>query len=167
MSASLGYAFVAGMAASVNPCGFVLLPGLVSYYLGLGADEGPGRRSWGRKVAKGLLLGVVATAGFVLLFGAVGLAIAAGAQALVRLFPLVGLLVGVALAGVGVWSLIARRSFGLAVVHKVQLPRAAGLRGVFLYGVGYALASLGCTLPIFLVVVGSALAARGLGAAAL
>lgn len=167
MSAALSYAFFAGMAAAVNPCGFVLLPGLASYYLGLGADGGPEGQLWGSKVARGLLLGLVATAGFVLLFGAVGLAIAAGARALVRFFPLMGFLVGIALAGVGVWSLSARRSFGLASVHKVQLPRRAGLRGVFLYGVGYALASLGCTLPIFLVVVGSSLAARGLGAAAL
>ena len=33
---------------------------------------------------------------------------------------------------------------------------------VFLFGIGYAACSLSCTLPIFLVVVGSALATRGL-----
>ena len=38
--APLGYAFVAGMIASVNPCGFVLLPA----YLGLDGAR-PGSRS--------------------------------------------------------------------------------------------------------------------------
>jgi cytochrome c biogenesis protein CcdA len=36
------------------------------------------------------------------------------------------------------------------------------LGNVFLFGVAYAVASLSCTLPIFLVVVGSALATRGI-----
>src|SRR5713226_1288883 len=31
----LAYSFLAGMAATVNPCGFVMLPGLVSFYLGV------------------------------------------------------------------------------------------------------------------------------------
>ncbi len=40
-------------------------------------------------------------------------------------------------------------------------------RSMFLFGVAYAVASLACTLPVFLVVVGSALAARGILAAVL
>ena len=30
----VGYAFAAGMVASVNPCGFMLLPSYLSYHLG-------------------------------------------------------------------------------------------------------------------------------------
>ena len=37
-------------------------------------------------------------------------------------------------------------------------------RTVFLFGVAYALASLSCTLPIFLVVVGASITASGLSA---
>jgi hypothetical protein len=39
--APLGYAFVAGMIASVNPCGFMLLPAYLGYYLG-DDPEAPG-----------------------------------------------------------------------------------------------------------------------------
>jgi cytochrome c-type biogenesis protein len=42
-----------------------------------------------------------------------------------------------------------------------------GVRGYFAYGLAYGTASLSCTLPVFLAVVGSALTATGfLGAAA-
>jgi cytochrome c-type biogenesis protein len=157
------------MAATVNPCGFVLLPGLVSFYLGVNNDrqapvQGP---VWLARAGRGVLFGLAATAGFVLLFGVTGLAISAGAQAVAQFFPIIGVLVGIALVGTGIWLLISRRTLGLSAVHKVHVPRGSGLRGVFLYGLGYGLASLGCTLPIFLVVVGSSLAAGGVAAAAL
>src|SRR5579883_1320793 len=133
------------MAATVNPCGFVMLPGLVSFYLGVkdGQAEAAEPR-WVLRLGRGALFGFAATAGFVLLFGVVGLAISAGAQKLAALFPLVGLLVGVALVATGVWLLVTRRVLGMAAVHKVHLPQGSGLPGVFLYGLAYGLASLGC-----------------------
>jgi cytochrome c-type biogenesis protein len=169
VTGALAYSFFAGMAATLNPCGFVLLPGLVSFYLGLNdgqASLGPGG-VWLARAARGILFGLAATAGFVLLFGVIGVAISAGAQAIAQFFPTIGVLVGLALVGTGIWLLTARRTLGLSAIHKVHVPRGSGLRGVFLYGLGYGLASLGCTLPIFLVVVGGALAAGGVGAAAL
>ena len=38
MDAPLAWAFATGMAATVNPCGFALLPTYLTYYLGL--DDG-------------------------------------------------------------------------------------------------------------------------------
>src|SRR6266702_7108454 len=46
--APLGYAFVAGMVASVNPCGFVLLPAYPGLYLGDELGTSGGRRPIGR-----------------------------------------------------------------------------------------------------------------------
>jgi cytochrome c biogenesis protein CcdA len=72
--APLGYAFVAGMVASVNPCGFVLLPAYLSYYLGDG-PEAPGGRGCTRPVFLGVvgtslqLHGLAAGVGQFLLFG--------------------------------------------------------------------------------------------------
>ena len=40
-------------------------------------------------------------------------------------------------------------------------PRKVGVRGFFLFGLAYGAASLGCTLPAFLAVVGSGIAAGG------
>jgi cytochrome c biogenesis protein CcdA len=42
----------------------------------------------------------------------------------------------------------------------------ADVRSMFLFGVGYGVASLACTLPVFLVVVGTTLASAGLAQAA-
>ena len=44
MDARLALAFSAGMVATVNPCGFALLPAYLSYFLGLeDASQSHGR----------------------------------------------------------------------------------------------------------------------------
>ena len=54
-------------------------------------------------------------------------------------------------------------SIGERMADRMQASvRQPGLRGYFAYGLAYGLASLSCTLPIFLAVVGSALAVKGL-----
>jgi cytochrome c biogenesis protein CcdA len=47
---------------------------------------------------------------------------------------------------------------------RVTVHRRRNLRNVFLFGIAYAIGSLSCTLPIFLVVVGGSLAGQGLAA---
>ena len=58
----LGYAFAAGMVATVNPCGILLLPSLVAYYLSSG--ETATQSGW-QRTKKALLLSFLATLGFV------------------------------------------------------------------------------------------------------
>jgi cytochrome c biogenesis protein CcdA len=161
----LGYAFGAGMVASANPCGILLLPSVVAYYLARG--EGA-ELSGGRRAARALLLAVMATLGFVTIFAAVGLIIGAGGRALAGAFPIGGFLVGLLLVGLGGWLALSGRSFGIVAasgaMDRVQL--GSDLRSLFLFGIAYAVTSLACTLPIFLVVAGSALAAGGPLAAA-
>jgi cytochrome c-type biogenesis protein len=161
----LGYAFGAGMVATVNPCGVLLLPSLVAYYLGRGEAA---ELSGGRRFGKALLLGLMATLGFVALFAVVGAAIGAGGRALVTLFPIGGLLVGVALAVLGAWLALTGRGFGILAASGAMghVEPRDDLRSLFLFGVAYAVTSLACTLPIFLVVAGSAMAAGGPLAAA-
>jgi len=66
-------AFGAGVVTFFNPCGFALLPAYVSYYLSERNNPAvAGRRlksSW-----KGLSLGLIVSAGFFTVFGALGLA---------------------------------------------------------------------------------------------
>jgi cytochrome c-type biogenesis protein len=161
----LGYAFGAGMVATVNPCGVLLLPTLVAYYVGRGEAV---ELSGARRAGKALLLGLMATLGFVTLFAAVGLAIGAGGRALAGAFPIAGLLVGVALAVIGAWLAVSGRELGILAAGRAmgQVELRDDLRSLFLFGVAYAVSSLACTLPIFLVVAGSALTAGGPIAAA-
>jgi cytochrome c-type biogenesis protein len=156
----LGYAFAAGMVATVNPCGVLLLPSLVAYYLGR-TDQAP-VDGWERG-ARALLLGIMATLGFVVLFAIVGLIVGAGGQALGAAFPFGGLAVGVALATLGVWLTVTGQEIGFLAASQAMghVRVSRDLRSLFLFGVAYGICSLACTLPIFLVVVGSALATRG------
>src|SRR5262249_15338353 len=67
--APLGYAFVAGMVASVNPCGFALLPAYLGYYL----SDDPGARGARRPTVRAFAVSGTVTASFALLFGLAGI----------------------------------------------------------------------------------------------
>lgn len=158
----LAYAFTAGAFATVNPCGFAMLPAYVAYHLGAEDPRFGDAPLWARGL-RGLALGLVATLGFMVLFGGVGLVFSLGGRAIVGAVPWAALLIGVGLVLLGVATL-AGRALPLRVpaLGRLGLNRRLGWRGVFLFGLGYGIASLSCTLPIFLVVVGTSLAAAGL-----
>lgn len=67
----VGFAFAAGMVASVNPCGFFILPAYISYHLSA-EEQGFYRQSSLRRLSKGLLLGAVTTLGFLVVFAVSG-----------------------------------------------------------------------------------------------
>ena len=155
----LGYAFAAGMVAAVNPCGFALLPGYLALYLGGGAAES-GRRSGTVRLVRAARVGLSMSAGFTLLFATAGLLLGVVATTLVRLFPWLGLAVGVLLVAVGARLLggnVLYASTGERMADRLRgrAPRT-GTSSYFIYGIAYGSASLSCTLPIFLAVVGSA-----------
>jgi len=161
----LGYAVLAGMVASVNPCGFVLLPTYLGLYLG-GDRAGSGPR---RLAGRATTISVTMTASFVLLFGAAGILAGLAASALASSLPWIGTAVGAGLILAG--GLIASgREVGSAL--RLRTPRrlrnaalAGGIGGYAAFGAAYALASLGCTLPVFLSVVGTSFQLHGLAAA--
>lgn len=148
-------ALVSGGLATLNPCGFPLLPAFLSFYVG--ADEARLPRAPTR-VGQGLVVGLLVTAGFLGLFTLIGLPITLGATAVARAVPWAGIGLGVVLVAFGVLALAGR---------KVRLPAARPMpvggerraRTIVLFGVSYGLASLGCTLPIFLTLVGSSVGA--------
>ena len=166
--APLGIAFGAGMVAAVNPCGFALLPAYLGLYLGsqgTGATRSSPGQGLAQALPQALLVGGVVTLGFILLFGAAGLAIRGGAQVLVDVIPWLGLAVGVVLAGAGSWLLGGGKLYtGLAAraASHIGQPDDVGIKGYFFFGLSYGMASLSCTLPIFLVVVVTAEAVSGL-----
>jgi cytochrome c biogenesis protein CcdA len=156
-SLPIGFAAAAGMVATVNPCGFFILPGYVAYQLGV-HEAGYADVAVGARLLRALSVGVMATLGFVLVFSLIGLVIAGGGNFLGGLFPYFGLLVGVVMVIFGGYLLITGRYVGILAVSRVQINHRRGLRNAFIFGVGYGVGSLSCTLPIFLVVVGGSLA---------
>lgn len=152
----VAYAFGAGMLASVNPCGFLMLPAYATYYVTTGERE-PEHSVPAARLVRAVQLGLLATLGFLAVFAPLGAVLSLGGRWLVRLFPYSSLVMGLVLVGLGVTLLLSRRRLALTASERVRLRRTKSPLGVFLFGVGYAVASLGCTLPVFLVVVGSAL----------
>lgn len=157
------FAFLAGMVASVNPCGFVMLPTYVSYHLG-NEEEGFYERSLVERAGRGLLLGAAATGGFVAVAAAVGLVVAAGGQWLTSTFRFFGAVLGVVLLGLGAWLLFGRGKLALLAASRVHVSPRRNLGNVVAFGAAYSISSLSCTLPIFLAVVGIGLGTQGLAA---
>ena len=159
-----GLAFGAGIVAAVNPCGFAMLPAYLSLYLGT-EERGFPERSVANRGLRALEVGCVVSLGFVLLFVLTGAVISAGGSVLIEAMPVLGILVGEALVVLGAWMLLARRGPYTAILGRLAVrlgdPRRVGVWGFFLFGVAYGAASLGCTLPAFLAVVGSGFAAGG------
>ena len=152
---NLAFAFTAGVFATVNPCGWAMLPAFISYYLG-SRQEGYEMKPLHSRLAEGFVLGLLVTVGFLAVFGTVGIVISAGLRLIVRWMPLASLLVGVGLILLGLW-LLAGKSLPFALPQVDVDLRARNYKTVFLFGAAYAFASLSCTLPIFLVVVGTSL----------
>ena len=144
----VGYAFGAGVLASISVCGFPLLVGYVGYYL-----EGGERR-----LLRAVGLGLLATLGFAVLFSAAGIVLTLVGQSLSRVFPWLGVVAGLGLIGVGIWHLRGRL---LGFDSPLRIPKGRGLLAFFLFGVVYGVVSLGCSLPIFLLLVSWAFSSSG------
>ena len=157
--APLGFAFAAGMVSAVNPCGFAMLPAYLGLYLGSNS-EAQEKPHIMRQVGRAWLVGGSVTAGFVVLFGVVGGLISLGARSVVvEILPWLGLAIGVLLVFAGAWLVGGGKLYtGLAARAATRLgdPSAISPKGYFLFGLSYGTASLSCTLPVFLAVVGPA-----------
>jgi len=158
----VGYAFASGMVATVNPCGALMLPSYIFFQLGADDEDEPSSlvdepSSTVDRVLKAIRIAMATTAGFAVIFGAVGLIVSAGGRWLTDFFPYAGLLIGAAMAGLGVWLLISHRNLGILAAGRVSVTPERTLWNMFLFGIAYGISSLSCTLPIFLVVVGTAL----------
>jgi cytochrome c biogenesis protein CcdA len=156
-----GYAFGAGMVSAVNPCGFALLPVYLTLYLG--ADDSRFRhQSLFFRLLKAFWIAVVVTSGFALLFGVFGAIVSAGGTFLLEIMPWLTIVVGLALMLLGAWMLLGNTlslHFVVNFAEKIGDPRQISVLGYFLFGVAFGATSLGCTLPIFLMVVGSSVTA--------
>jgi cytochrome c-type biogenesis protein len=156
-----GFAFGAGIVAAVNPCGFAMLPAYLSLYLG-SEEEGFEKRSVTGRAFRAILIGGVVSLGFILLFGLAGVIVAAGGGVILGSMPWAGVVIGVGLVLMGLWMLAGRTlytGFFERLAMRVSDPTAMGVRDFFLFGLAYGLASLSCTLPVFLAVIGSSLTA--------
>ncbi len=149
MIGAVAFAFSAGMVATVNPCGFAMIPAYLSLFLI--NKEVP---QTGSLVLGGLRVGLLVMAAFVATFVAVGTVFQVVSTAVVNVMPWAALVVGVLLAVAGLGVLTGKH----ITVRSIQLrfKRDNSARSIVLFGVAYAVASVSCTLPIFLAVTSAA-----------
>ncbi len=157
MTAILSAALAAGMVATVNPCGFAMLPAYLGFFLA--EDSGGSKRS-----AATVALSV--SAGFLAVFALAGTLVAVGFRAIVTAIPWLALVVGAGLVIVGIGQILGKRLLPY-LPGPSRVRRESSIKGVFVFGVAYAVASLSCTLPIFLSLVGTAVAASSASQAVL
>jgi cytochrome c-type biogenesis protein len=148
IDAPLAYAFGVGMVATVNPCGFAMLPAYLSFFLGLEGEDQDARAN----VMRALVVGGVMTAGFVLVFGLLGIVLNSFISSIESWLPWVTIVLGLGLIPLGV-LLLRGRSLNVALPTFSRGTRDRELVSVFVFGVSYALVSLSCTIPLFIAVV--------------
>lgn len=157
MNGLLGYAFTLGLVAAVNPCGFALLPVYLPSFARVDDRAAPPAR----RLARAVWAAVLVSAGFGLVFGAVGAAVSAGAGAVMRWAPWAMVALAALMVAAGVWSLAGRPAGGW-LARLAPHVHGRSPRSMFVFGVGYGLASLSCALPVFLAGVAGAFLRSGL-----
>ncbi|HIE21765.1 MAG TPA: cytochrome c biogenesis protein CcdA [Acidimicrobiia bacterium] len=149
------FAFSAGMVATVNPCGFAMLPVYLSMFL-TDDEEASGRSG----VSTGLRVGLIVTLAFVVTFLIVGSAFQLVSRTVVRYVPWAALAIGVLVIAAGV-AVLSGRHLGFRALD-LRFGKDRSVKSVASFGVAYALASVSCTLPIFLAVATAATGAATL-----
>ena len=158
LQGNFAYHLALGMFAAINPCGFVMLPAYLMYFLGLaGAKPGSQRAS----VVRALTVSAATSAGFILVFLIVGVVARLFTNTLVENSKYVSLLIGVAMVILGCFMLAGWRP-------KFTLPEVGGgterkqtVASMFGFGVAYAVASMGCTIPFLVANVFGAFSTKG------
>ncbi len=145
----MSLSFIRGLVAAVNPCGFILLPTYLMYFLGVSGGA-PGTQK--ASIARALKVSAAVSSGFLAVFLAIGFlsvplrsTISANSK-YVTGFIAMGLIV-----------------LGTAMLFGYKLPfmtpqiesgkKDQTVKSMFVYGVAYAVASIGCTIGLFLATV--------------
>lgn len=164
-------AISAGFLSFLSPCGVVILPAFISYYIGR-KDKGEEEPAYKRGFM-GAKLGLYAALGIISIFSLVGILILVLGNFIKTLIPWFTIIVGVVLLIVG-FLMLFDKSFHFSLPSKVErladrLKSSAYKKDnvhdftkFYLFGIGYGLAVMSCTLPVFLLVIFEALNAGGI-----
>ena len=149
--APIAFAFTAGIFATVNPCGFAMLPAYLSYFLGIEGKsdvDGNARSS----LIRAITTGAIVSLGFLVVFGVTGTLVTIGVSSIDDRLPWLAILIGVAMVALGMAMLFGfRLTFAIPKLEKGADGKS--FKSLFLFGMSYAIASLSCAFPTFFVVV--------------
>jgi cytochrome c-type biogenesis protein len=152
-------AVAAGTLAALNPCGFALLPVYLTVLVT--GDDKPSRAV---AVGRAVVSTAAIVAGFVAVFAVFGLVLAPVAGLVQARLPWFTIVLGLALAALGVWLIAGRHVPGIGRLALRGPAVTRTVASMVVFGAGYALASLGCTVGPFLAIVVSSFRAGSLAA---
>jgi len=153
---NFAYSFMLGMLAAVNPCGFVLLPAYLLYFLGIDGDNQVATRA---PLQRALRVSAAVSAGFLVVFLVVGSISRLFTQWIELNAKYAGFIIGLVLIGLGIAML-----FGWKPSFATSIPGAKkdhSARAMFVFGVGYAIASIGCTIGLLTTAILGSISTNG------
>ena len=154
------YAFTVGLLATVNPCGFAMLPAYLSFFLGLDGRTPQGAVDRSAAMFRALVVGASVSAGFLLVFGVLGTLAKVGIDSFIGWVQWATVGIGLGLVALGV-ALLAGWHLPFSTPRLDKGGRSRSVGSVFLFGVSYAVASIGCAWPLFLGAVVNAVGREG------
>lgn len=163
LEGNFAYSFLLGVLAAVNPCGFVLLPAYLMYFLGIeGNQSGGDRRATMRRA---LVVSGATSAGFIAVFLVVGTISRLFTQWIEQQAKYAALVIGVGLIAMGI-AMVAGWKPRLGFVQERGTTlggerRDRTFRSMFLFGVAYAVASIGCTLAFLTTAIMGSITTKG------
>jgi cytochrome c-type biogenesis protein len=146
----MSLSFIRGLVAAVNPCGFILLPTYLMFFLGLeGARPGTQRAT----LRRALLVSAALSAGFLLVFLIAGVVSYNFTSWIDENSKYVNAVIGPALIVLGIAMLFGYKlPFVTPAIRTGDTPERT-VRAMFVFGVAYAVASIGCTIGLFIATV--------------
>ena len=136
-TAGIAFAFTAGLLSIFSPCGYALLPGYISYYLGSDFS-----------VVRAVTGGLVCTLGLMTLYSVIGVLASGLGVVLSSVIPTVSLVAGLLMIAMGAATLL---HVNLPFIQVGASPsRRQGLVGLYLFGLVYGVAGVGCSAPVFI-----------------
>ena len=151
---NLGYSFIAGVLAAINPCGIVMLPAYLSLYVYSNSEDNDITTS--KKIRNSLNIILFVGVGFVALFSLSAVIVSLSSELIGDLIPFLSILLSMLILYFGIGELKGEQIFSSKISSlssKIGNPKNTNPIGFILFGVSYGLASVGCALPIFISVV--------------
>jgi cytochrome c biogenesis protein CcdA len=146
----MSLSFIRGMVAAVNPCGFILLPTFLMYFLGMqGAVPGTQRAT----MRRALLVSSAVSAGFLSVFVVAGVIAYNFTTWINENAKYATGFIGLGLLVLGVAMLFGYKlPLTTPNINTGETPKRT-IQAMFVFGIAYAVASIGCTIGLFMATV--------------
>jgi cytochrome c biogenesis protein CcdA len=141
----LSLSFSAGLLAMLAPCAIPMLPSYVAFYLNTDEEKN-------RKLSSAIIFGLITVAGFLTIFLGIGLIPSFAVNYISKNSYILTMIVGSLLIFIGLISGWTDKMSNIPI-FTFNTSSSTGIRAFYFYGFGYGIASLTCSLPIFLLVV--------------